>query len=62
MKVRTNMSLDEETMKMLKKLASEQHISVSGWVNQKVWEEAKKRDITEQLTREIIDKANTTTV
>ena len=58
MKVRTNISVDEETMAKLKELAASQHLSVSQWVTNQVWAEARKDDIRERLTTEIIQKAN----
>ena len=58
MKVRTNISADEETMAKLKELAAAQHLTVSQWVVNKVWEEAKKDDISKRLAAEIIQKAN----
>lgn len=58
MKERTNISLDAESMAKLRELAAAQHLSVSQWITNKVWEEARKDDIRDRLTAEIIQKAN----
>lgn len=58
MKERTNISLSPESMEMLKKLAKDAHVSVSGWVNQKIWEEARKADLHDKLVEEFIKQAN----
>ena len=41
MKTRINVSLDEETVKKLKDLASDSHTTVSQWITDRVWEKAK---------------------
>lgn len=43
MKGRINVSLDEETIAMLKKIAAESHTTVTQWITDRVWEAAKKR-------------------
>ncbi len=40
MKVRINVSIDEETNQRLKELAAKGHTSVSQWVSDRVWETA----------------------
>lgn len=42
MKKKVNISLDEEVVIMLKKLAKENHKSVSQWISDAVLKEAKK--------------------
>ena len=42
MKTRINVSLDEETVKELKKIAAEKHTTVSQWITDRVWENSKK--------------------
>lgn len=54
MKTRTNISLSPDTMAKLKELAAEQHLSVSQWITNQVWTEAKKEELAAQLTAEMI--------
>lgn len=39
MKERTNISLDEDTKRLLKYLAADSHKTVSQWITDKAWEE-----------------------
>ncbi len=41
MKTRINISLDEETVRELKRIASEKHTTVSQWITDRVWESIK---------------------
>ncbi len=43
MKVKVNISLDEETVKQLKEFACESHTTVSQWVTDRVWEKTKEK-------------------
>lgn len=43
MKGRINVSLDEETIVKLKKIAAESHTTVSQWITDRVWEADKKK-------------------
>ena len=40
MKIKVNLSLDEDTAKKLKELAAQSHRNVSQWVTDRVWENA----------------------
>lgn len=42
MKKRINISLDEETLQKLKKLAANSHRNVSQWITDKIWEADEK--------------------
>ncbi|MCR5293509.1 MAG: hypothetical protein K6E28_11615 [Eubacterium sp.] len=44
MRVKVNVSLEEDTAKEIKKLASNEHKTVSQWVTDKVWEEHKEKE------------------
>ena len=59
MKIRTNISLDEETLAKIRELASQEHVSVSQWITSKVWETARKDDLSKKLAAEILQKAAT---
>ncbi len=41
MKVRLNISVDEETDKKLRQFAAESHTTVSQWITDRVWEKDK---------------------
>ena len=41
MKVRLNISVDEETDKRLRQFAAESHTTVSQWITDRVWEKDK---------------------
>ncbi len=45
MKKRINISLDEETVEMLKYIADLSHKSVSQWISDSVWEYSKEHKI-----------------
>ena len=44
MKVKVNLSLEDDTAEKLKQLAKESHKTVSQWVTDKVWEAEKMRE------------------
>ncbi len=44
MKVRINISIDEETNEKLRELAEKKHTNVSQWITDRVWEAAEKED------------------
>lgn len=44
MKKRINISLDEDTIKQLKKIAELSHKSVSQWISDAVWDYIKKQN------------------
>lgn len=48
MKKRINISLDEETVEMVKKIAEFSHKSVSQWISDSVWDFAKEHEISIQ--------------
>lgn len=43
MKVRLNISVDEETDKKLRQFAAESHTTVSQWITDRVWEKEKEQ-------------------
>ena len=44
MKVKVNLSLEQDTAETLKELAQFSHKTVSQWVTDKIWEEKKKEE------------------
>lgn len=44
MKKRVNISLDEDTVVEIKKLAKLSHMNVSQWITQAVWNDSNKRN------------------
>lgn len=44
MKKRVNISLDEDTVEEIKKLAKSSHMNVSQWITQAVWNDSKKKN------------------
>ena len=48
MKKRINISLDEETVEMVKKIAEFSHKNVSQWISDSVWDFAKEHEISIQ--------------
>lgn len=44
MKVRINISLDEETDRRLRELASDSHTTISQWITDRVWEKDKSEE------------------
>lgn len=48
MKKRVNISLDEDTINKLKKLAESSHRNVSQWITDKVWETVKEEEMQEK--------------
>lgn len=49
MKKRINISLDEETVEMLKYLADLSHKNVSQWISDSVWNYAKEHEISHKV-------------
>ena len=51
MKSRINVSLDEQTIAMLKKLAAESHTTASQWITDRVWEAEKRMQEDKRTNR-----------